>query len=622
MFADKPCEGGFCQVHRKCNPNHVSSTTFFQYSPSWVKKGESRTGLCEICYDGAKLDESISELQQRLDEMIASNPEAIAEIPLDDPELQECLKKEQLFEKLASDLPPNADKITFSQRSALPVEYREGFALSSDASIAGSSGEGTGSSSMSRHGENSMAGHIIESSVNVGINSADGMELRGTARTTSRGEGPRLDAASNGGRKGLRMVVVVEDVEEDMAQPISNDDTNNQVQPMEIESNDTTGTPVSAASTTTSTSVSSATRIATRTKQSSTASERTNKQQRKSQPASTNTHSTSANRATSAVSQQKNQTKNQKNKSKQTTTPTSASLASSSSTTRLSSSSSLILSSTSASPSVAATATATLASSSSTSSPLSSASSSTPPVTASLGAPVGPVSTNPSPGLSKSSLNASSPSVSPLTFTHVILPAELEGASRFVGEASSREGQRPPSLAGEMRFGEPAGEISEEEKAKLIIQKKFLETMRELTELKLDWLGCQYHKVNARTMKKEFERQMRELKEGEVIVVTDFKANFNLGMCPNQTSTKWWLAHAKSASCLGISLVFALKGRYCQVNFMFLSACLNHDSSYVLDCMNFVHKHAVWKDLITPKLANYWFDNAGQFLTSSTIKSI
>jgi hypothetical protein len=174
----------------------------------------------------------------------------------------------------------------------------------------------------------------------------------------------------------------------------------------------------------------------------------------------------------------------------------------------------------------------------------------------------------------------------------------------------------------EMRFGEPAGEISEEEKAKLIFQKKFLDTMRELTEQKLDWLGCQYHKVKARTMKKEFERQMRELKEGEVIIVTDFKANFNLGMCPDQTSTKWWLAHAKSASCLGISLVFALKGRHCQVNFMFLSACLNHDSSYVLDCLDFVYKHAVWQDLIKPKLKNYWFDNAGQFLTSSTIKSI
>ena len=72
-----------------------------------------------------------------------------------------------------------------------------------------------------------------------------------------------------------------------------------------------------------------------------------------------------------------------------------------------------------------------------------------------------------------------------------------------------------------------------------------------------------------------------------MVIVMDFKENIRLPLSSRQTSRMFY--HQQQVSCLGFVCYFeGEKGKIIQKNINFTSECLNHDSVYVIDCLDYL----------------------------------
>ena len=121
-----------------------------------------------------------------------------------------------------------------------------------------------------------------------------------------------------------------------------------------------------------------------------------------------------------------------------------------------------------------------------------------------------------------------------------------------------------------------------------------------------------------RTLRAEFNRQKAELQVGDAIIVMDFKENMKLGKAQQETARNFYDTPNRSIFTIA---VYKRIGKSNDIKkdiqiqyFTFISECLTHDSTFVLDCMNTLFESQDWINLNvgTKSVINLWMDNAPQ----------
>ena len=117
-----------------------------------------------------------------------------------------------------------------------------------------------------------------------------------------------------------------------------------------------------------------------------------------------------------------------------------------------------------------------------------------------------------------------------------------------------------------------------------------------------------FHKqlVNDRSL--DFVNQLQNIKEGQCILVMDFKANISLGKGPEEGSNIFF--NAPQRSVFGVVCYFRRNNQIFKVIFTVVSEILQHDSKTVVEILNNnVLNHPIFNEFNIKKL-NFWMDNA------------
>ena len=122
-------------------------------------------------------------------------------------------------------------------------------------------------------------------------------------------------------------------------------------------------------------------------------------------------------------------------------------------------------------------------------------------------------------------------------------------------------------------------------------------------------------------IRKEYNNQKEQLRNGEAIIIMDFKENMSLGSGAVETARDFYNTPHRSIFTIA---VYTREGndneRLCTRDglkihyFTFASDCLTHDTQFVFDCFRMMLNHEDWKSLNIKenRKINLWVDNAPQ----------
>lgn len=100
-----------------------------------------------------------------------------------------------------------------------------------------------------------------------------------------------------------------------------------------------------------------------------------------------------------------------------------------------------------------------------------------------------------------------------------------------------------------------------------------------------------FHKANALKQRLSFKKNVQELKEGQAVIVFDFKQNIKLGGSPEEVSQDYY--HTSSINYISFFVKTPTKGIF----FDFSSEVLAKDAYFVRGCLRKLFKHPAFKEL-------------------------
>ncbi|MDR0675444.1 MAG: hypothetical protein LBF97_00180 [Elusimicrobiota bacterium] len=127
-------------------------------------------------------------------------------------------------------------------------------------------------------------------------------------------------------------------------------------------------------------------------------------------------------------------------------------------------------------------------------------------------------------------------------------------------------------------------------------------------------------KVHHKTMeikKNDYDRQFRNLQDGQSLVVFDFKQNLGLPMSPKEMSQDFF--QKLPVSILTFVCFIKKNNNLFKKVFTFLSLCLNHNATFASDCLERVLNSAMYMDISKVYL---WSDNGPHFHNNQFINFI
>ena len=153
---------------------------------------------------------------------------------------------------------------------------------------------------------------------------------------------------------------------------------------------------------------------------------------------------------------------------------------------------------------------------------------------------------------------------------------------------------------------------------------KILELKNELIVLQKNNELFEEHRRLKDQIHKNFDEQKKNLKDGDVMLVMDFKENIALGKCQKETSRDFYDAPQRSIFCIAsLSKKAKLNNetglpsdeREIVTNYFdYISDILNHDSKFAFDCLNNLIEGDDFSEFEVKNGNNVylWADNAGQ----------
>lgn len=118
----------------------------------------------------------------------------------------------------------------------------------------------------------------------------------------------------------------------------------------------------------------------------------------------------------------------------------------------------------------------------------------------------------------------------------------------------------------------------------------------------------QVHKAFKNHQKEEFKTQRNNLKEGECIILMDFKENLRLGGSAREVGKVFF--HKSQVLLLGSVIYFRQNNRIVTKYVNFVSNVLNHDALFVKDCINIILTQKLDSSF---KHVKFWFDCGTHF---------
>ena len=156
------------------------------------------------------------------------------------------------------------------------------------------------------------------------------------------------------------------------------------------------------------------------------------------------------------------------------------------------------------------------------------------------------------------------------------------------------------------------------------------EEIKQLNDITANLQAIDRHIELERTLRAEFNKQKTSLRKGDAVLVMDFKENMGLGKGQQESSRNFYNSPHRSVFTIAVytkddsnTTDFRnnnnnnkkqdnQKKNYKINYFTFISECLDHDSGFVLDCLNTLVESDKWKKLNITRNINLWMDNAPQ----------
>jgi len=154
--------------------------------------------------------------------------------------------------------------------------------------------------------------------------------------------------------------------------------------------------------------------------------------------------------------------------------------------------------------------------------------------------------------------------------------------------------------------------------------------IKQLNEITTNLQAIDRHIELEKTLRAEFNKQKTSLRKGDAVLVMDFKENMGLGKGQQESSRNFYNSPHRSVFTIAVYTKDCSntkdlrninnnkkkednpKKNYKINYFTFISECLDHDSGFVLDCLNTLIESDEWKKLNITRNINLWMDNAPQ----------
>ena len=130
--------------------------------------------------------------------------------------------------------------------------------------------------------------------------------------------------------------------------------------------------------------------------------------------------------------------------------------------------------------------------------------------------------------------------------------------------------------------------------------------------------GYKFHEKIALTRNSDFKNELKRLKQGQCLIIMDFKANISLGGCAEEDSHQFFFAPQRTV--FGLALYFVKDGKTFKINFSIVSPILMHDSFSVKRILDeIVLPHPIFNHFGCNELS-FWMDNGpSHFRTYETM---
>ena len=119
------------------------------------------------------------------------------------------------------------------------------------------------------------------------------------------------------------------------------------------------------------------------------------------------------------------------------------------------------------------------------------------------------------------------------------------------------------------------------------------------------------HKLVNSIIKNTFDKQKNELKQGEAILVIDFKENITLGKGPRELGQSWYKRERRTIFGMVLYLRL-LNGEISKHHLNVVSTCLTHDAIFVKMVLSHLFSTKAWQQLNIHSVS-IWCDNAPHF---------
>ncbi len=138
------------------------------------------------------------------------------------------------------------------------------------------------------------------------------------------------------------------------------------------------------------------------------------------------------------------------------------------------------------------------------------------------------------------------------------------------------------------------------------------EEEQHLAELKQNVELYQQHRKLEETIRNQYRESKKNLKLGEAMLVMDFKENVALGKGQQETNRDFYDTPQRSIFCIAVMYKSHTSSQVKTKYFDFVSECLAHDTTFVIDSMNLLFDSPEWKALQINKDMFLWMDNGPQ----------
>jgi hypothetical protein len=145
-----------------------------------------------------------------------------------------------------------------------------------------------------------------------------------------------------------------------------------------------------------------------------------------------------------------------------------------------------------------------------------------------------------------------------------------------------------------------------------------IQRLREKLNLLKD--GYEFHRADADRQGEAFKLEKENLGNHQALLVADFKSNMVIGTGPVQLNRDYFISDIP-ISVFGVCLYFYPKDsdELVKLVFTFISDCLSHDTTFVVDCFEKIFSTKVVKEVGIQRVS-LWSDNGPGIYTIDPLK--